>query len=125
MKTSIRLGPLCQTFRFYRSKAGIASPDNTEQLIIALEPEGGAIFCRERKLRDFVDQTGDASVSDVLVRPGLRYVMMDIGGTYFHSEKIMHFSRQCRYIKKCLDIIKKLKTMFHYGTRHATKTARK
>ena len=32
-------------------------------------------------MRDFVDQTGDASVSDVLVHPGIRYVMMDIGGT--------------------------------------------
>lgn len=61
-------------------KAGIASPESKEQLIIALEPEGGAIFCRERKMRDFADQTGDASVSDVLGRPGQRYVMMDIGG---------------------------------------------
>ncbi|XP_068733293.1 heat shock 70 kDa protein 12A-like [Montipora capricornis] len=61
-------------------KAGIASPESKEQLIIALEPEGGAIFCRERKMRDFADQTGDASVSDVLGRPGQRYVVMDIGG---------------------------------------------
>jgi len=62
------------------SKAGIASPESKEQLIIALEPEGGAIFCRERKMRDFADETGDAGVSDVLTRPGQRYVMMDIGG---------------------------------------------
>ncbi|XP_068688676.1 heat shock 70 kDa protein 12A-like [Montipora foliosa] len=61
-------------------EAGIASPESKEQLIIALEPEGGAIFCQERKMRDFADQTGDASVSDVLGRPGQRYVMMDIGG---------------------------------------------
>ena len=64
-------------------KAGIASPDNTDQLIIALEPEGGAIFCREGKMADFTDQTGAASVSDVLVRPGLRYLMMDIGGIVY------------------------------------------
>ncbi|KAJ7353719.1 hypothetical protein OS493_032589 [Desmophyllum pertusum] len=61
-------------------KAGIASPDNTDQLIIALEPEGGAIFCRERKIEDFADQTGDACIYDVVYRPGLRYLMMDIGG---------------------------------------------
>ena len=54
-----------------------------EQLIIALEPEAGAIFCRERKMKDFADQTGDASVSDVLFRPGLRYAMMDIGGIFY------------------------------------------
>jgi len=74
----------------YYSKAGIASPESKEQLIIALEPEGGAIFCRERKMRDFADQTGDASVSDVLGRPGQRYVMMDIGGrAYLSSQKLL------------------------------------
>ncbi|KAJ7353716.1 hypothetical protein OS493_032586 [Desmophyllum pertusum] len=61
-------------------KAGIASPDNKDQLIIALEPEGAAIFCRERKMEDFADQTGDACIYDVVYRPGLRYLMMDIGG---------------------------------------------
>ena len=72
------------------SKAGIASPESKEQLIIALEPEGGAIFCRERKMRDFADQTGDASVSDVLGRPGQRYVVMDIGGrAYYSSQKFL------------------------------------
>ena len=81
MKTSIKLGALCQAFRFYHSKAGIASPDNTEQLILVSEPEGGAIFCQKRKMRDFVDQTGDASVSDVVARPGQRYVLIDIGGS--------------------------------------------
>jgi len=61
-------------------QAGIASPDNKEQLIVALEPEGAAIFCRKRKMIDFTDQTGAASVSDFLVGLGQRYVMMDIGG---------------------------------------------
>lgn len=71
----------CFFFPVYNSKAGIASPDNKEQLIIALEPEAGAIFCKERKLKDFVGQTGSARVSDTLVSPGKSYVMMDIGGT--------------------------------------------
>lgn len=80
----IRSTIVCFVFFFfpvYNFKAGIASPDNKEQLIIALEPEAGAIFCKERKLKDFVGQTGSARVSDALVSPGKSYVMMDIGGT--------------------------------------------
>ena len=65
----------------YNSKAGIASPDKEEQLIIALEPEAGAIFCKERKMKDFLGQTGGARVSDALVSSGKSYVLMDIGGT--------------------------------------------
>ena len=38
-------------------------------------------------MRDFADETGDASVSDVLGRPGQRYVMMDIGGTIHYSSQ--------------------------------------
>ena len=39
-------------------------------------------------MRDFADETGDASVSEVLVRPGQKYVMMDIGGrAYYRSQK--------------------------------------
>ena len=65
------------------SKAGVCSPDNSDQLIIALEPEAAAIFCGERKMRDFADEKGDANVSDVFARTGSRYVMMDIGGEFF------------------------------------------
>ena len=75
----------------YSRQAGIASPDYPEQLIIALEPEGGAIFCRERKMRDFYDQTGDAFVSDVLARPGSQYLMMDIGGKFLMLFKSPYF----------------------------------
>lgn len=56
--------------------AGITS----EQLIIALEPEGGAIFCRERSLKDFAYQKGDANISDVFTLPNCSYAMVDIGG---------------------------------------------
>lgn len=34
-------------------------------------------------MKDFAGQTGDARVSDVLFRPGLRYAMMDIGGIFY------------------------------------------
>lgn len=69
-----------QFMREAASKAGITSVNNKEQLIIALEPEGGALFCRERNLRDFADQKGDACISDVFARPGYSYAVVDIGG---------------------------------------------
>ena len=75
---------------FY-SKAGITSENTKEQLIIALEPEGGAIFCRERSLRDFSDQKGDANISDVFTRPGHSYAMVDIGGNSIASHFFITF----------------------------------
>ena len=40
-------------------------------------------------MEDFANQTGDASVSDVLGRSGQIYVMMDIGGrAYYSSQKV-------------------------------------
>ena len=39
-------------------------------------------------MRDFADETGDASVSDVLGRPGQRYVVVDIGSrAHYNSQK--------------------------------------
>ena len=61
-------------------KAGIASADNPEQLLIALEPECASAYCRGKKMRDFSSKKGDASVSDVFARPGSRYLVIDIGG---------------------------------------------
>lgn len=61
-------------------KAGIASSDDPEQLLIALEPEAASVYCREKKMRDFSSERGDASVSDVFARPGSRYLVIDIGG---------------------------------------------
>ena len=31
----------------------MGSPENRDQLMIALEPEAAAIFCHEKNLRDF------------------------------------------------------------------------
>lgn len=64
----------------YFLKAGIASSDDPEQLLIALEPEAASVYCREKKMRDFTSERGDASVSDVFARPGARYLVIDIGG---------------------------------------------
>lgn len=61
-------------------KAGIASADNPEQLLIALEPECASAYCREKKMREFSSKKGDASVSEVFARPGSRYLVIDVGG---------------------------------------------
>lgn len=61
-------------------KAGIASADNPEQLLIALEPECASAYCREKKMREFSSNKGDASVSEVFARPGSRYLVIDVGG---------------------------------------------
>lgn len=61
-------------------KAGIASANNPEQLLIALEPEAASIHCREKKMKDFTSERGDADISDVFARPAAKYLVVDIGG---------------------------------------------
>ena len=65
------------------SKAGLASPSNHEQIIIALEPEAASVYCREREMREFVTESGnsDALVADILAHTAKHYVVVDIGGT--------------------------------------------
>jgi len=83
----------------YNTKAGIASTEKQEQLIIALEPEAGAIFCKEKMMQDFLGQKGTARVSDALVSPGQSYVMMDIGGTrIFCCFLSLHFIESKRIV---------------------------
>jgi len=73
-------------------KAGIASADNPEQLLIALEPECASAYCREKKMREFSSKKGDASVSEVFARPGSRYLVIDIGGNenFFLTKITLH-----------------------------------
>ncbi|XP_022802762.1 heat shock 70 kDa protein 12A-like isoform X1 [Stylophora pistillata] len=61
-------------------KAKMASDNNPEQLLIALEPEAASIYCREMKMREFTNEKGDATVSDVFARPESKYLVIDIGG---------------------------------------------
>lgn len=63
-------------------QAGLASPSNPEQVLIALEPEAASVYCRRRKIREFVTESGsdDASVGDTLALPDTQYVVIDIGG---------------------------------------------
>ena len=55
-------------------KAGLATPDDADRILIALEPEAASIFCRKLKMRDClweeskrklsVSQNTDGSVAD-------------------------------------------------------------
>ncbi|XP_069468020.1 heat shock 70 kDa protein 12A [Ambystoma mexicanum] len=47
--------PAKQFMRQAAYKAGMASPVNPEQLIIALEPEGASIYCRKLRLHQMID----------------------------------------------------------------------
>ena len=64
----------------FTSKAGVGSPENPEQLMIALEPEAAAIFCQEKKMSDFHSETGTKSVDGILSQPNSHYMVVDIGG---------------------------------------------
>lgn len=63
---------------FYQ--AGIGSPNNPEQLLIALEPEAAAVLCMERKLHDPASKQEIESVEKPLSVPLLQYMVVDIGG---------------------------------------------
>ena len=56
-----------------------------KQLFIALEPEAAAVYCRQRKLREFVEKKGEEIVKDTLVPIKTRYLVIDNGGksSYF------------------------------------------
>ena len=61
-------------------QAGLSSSINSSQLIIALEPEAAAVYCRQRKLREFVEEKGDETVKDTLVPAKTQYLVVDNGG---------------------------------------------
>jgi len=61
-------------------QAGLAQPSDSSQLIIALEPEAAAVYCRQRKLREFVEEKGEETVKDSLVPANTQYLVIDNGG---------------------------------------------
>ena len=60
----------------------MGSPNNPEQLIIALEPEAAAVFCQEKNLSDFCSESGRRSVDGILSEPNTNYMVIDIGGMF-------------------------------------------
>ena len=61
-------------------QAGLGSPDNPEQIMIALEPEAAAICCLEKNMSEFQSETGSSSVEGLLSQPNTHYMVVDIGG---------------------------------------------
>ncbi|XP_074964331.1 heat shock 70 kDa protein 12A isoform X2 [Phalacrocorax aristotelis] len=80
--------PAKQFMRQAAYKAGMASPENPEQLIIALEPEAASIYCRKLRLHQMIDLSSRAPVngyspSDAIgtgFTQGDRYIVVDSGG---------------------------------------------
>ena len=64
----------------YLQQAEMASPNNYEQIIIALEPEAASLYCRSLKMKDFYGQKGPTFVKDSHARDGSQYLVADIGG---------------------------------------------
>lgn len=71
-------------------QAGVGSPENAEQLIIALEPEAAAIFCQEKNMNDFQAETGSRSVDGILSQLNTHYIVVDIGGKLYLSSGYKH-----------------------------------
>ncbi|XP_078592854.1 heat shock 70 kDa protein 12A-like [Branchiostoma floridae x Branchiostoma japonicum] len=61
-------------------KAHLLSPENPDQLIIALEPEAASLWCRQLKLVEFAEEKGEALVRDAIARKGTKYIVVDCGG---------------------------------------------
>lgn len=61
-------------------EAGLGSSKNSEQIMIALEPEAAAISCLEKNLSDFKSEAGTSSLSCILGQPNSHYMVVDIGG---------------------------------------------
>uniref|UniRef100_A0A8C5QLT4 Heat shock 70 kDa protein 12A n=1 Tax=Leptobrachium leishanense TaxID=445787 RepID=A0A8C5QLT4_9ANUR len=55
--------PAKQFMRQAAYKAGMASLENPEQLIIALEPEGASIYCRKLRLHQMIDLSTKAAIN--------------------------------------------------------------
>ncbi|KAM9466297.1 heat shock 70 kDa protein 12A isoform 4-T4 [Clarias gariepinus] len=80
--------PAKQFMREAAYKAGLASRDNPEQLIISLEPEAASIYCRKLRLHQMVDLGDKTSINGynppenvgASMGQGDRYVVVDCGG---------------------------------------------
>ncbi|XP_017560478.1 heat shock 70 kDa protein 12A isoform X3 [Pygocentrus nattereri] len=80
--------PAKQFMREAAYKAGLATRDNPDQLIIALEPEAASIYCRKLRLHQMIDLGAKTSINGYSppenvgagMAQGDRYVVMDCGG---------------------------------------------
>ncbi|XP_043911898.1 heat shock 70 kDa protein 12A [Protopterus annectens] len=81
--------PAKQFMRQAAYKAGLATPDNAEQLIIALEPEAASIYCRKLRLYQMVDLSGKTGVNG--------YSSSEtVGAGFTHAKELTRRNRQSR-----------------------------
>ncbi|PFX15248.1 Heat shock 70 kDa protein 12A [Stylophora pistillata] len=55
-------------------EAGVGSAGNADQLMIALEPEAAAIFCKEKNMNDFQEESGNRFLDGVLSQTNTHYI---------------------------------------------------
>ncbi|XP_046711701.1 heat shock 70 kDa protein 12A isoform X3 [Silurus meridionalis] len=80
--------PAKQFMREAAYKAGLASRENPEQLLVALEPEAASIYCRKLRVHQMVDLSEKTSINGYNppenvgagMAHGDRYVVVDCGG---------------------------------------------
>ena len=58
----------------------MGSAGKADQLMFALEPEAAAIFCKEKNINDFLEESGNRSLDGVLSQTDTHYIVVDIGG---------------------------------------------
>ena len=68
----------CNWFVFLQ--AGIASPEDPDQLILVLEPEAASYYCRKLPFSMFKGNHGDDVVKDTLDTEKVPYMVVDNGG---------------------------------------------
>ncbi|KAL9965717.1 hypothetical protein ACROYT_G029559 [Oculina patagonica] len=61
-------------------KAGIASPEDPDQLILALEPEAASYYCRKLPFNMFKGNHGKDVVKETLDEENVPYMVVDNGG---------------------------------------------
>lgn len=65
----------------------MGSAGNADQLMIALEPEAAAIFCKEKNMNDFREESGNRSLDGVLSQINTHYIVVDVGGKLHFLQK--------------------------------------
>ena len=70
------------SYPFVSFKAGIAGPEDPDQLILALEPEAASYYCRKLPFDMFKGQKGKQLVKDALDMEKVPYMVVDNGGGF-------------------------------------------
>ncbi|GFO47586.1 heat shock 70 kda protein [Plakobranchus ocellatus] len=69
-----------QFMREAAHKGGLIEKPNSEQLVIALEPEAASLHCRNLPATDFVGYKDSSGAGKPSFEPGTKYLVVDAGG---------------------------------------------